>query len=61
MYIFFLVMAISYIFVVFSWMSLFKAASCMSSCQGAGLKYLNGDALSGSSSCLGPDNTPYPS
>ncbi|KAK4005536.1 uncharacterized protein LOC116925828 [Daphnia magna] len=32
----------------------------LSSCQGAGLKYLNGDALSGLTSCLGPENTPYP-
>lgn len=31
------------------------------SCGGAGLKYLNGDALSaGQTPCLGPDNTPYP-
>ena len=32
----------------------------LESCHGAGLKYLNGDALSGMAPCLGPDNTPYP-
>lgn len=37
------------------------ASGELSSCQGTGLKYLNGDALTGLSPCLGPDNTPYPS
>lgn len=32
----------------------------LGSCQGAGLKYLHGDALTGMDPCLGPDNTPYP-
>lgn len=40
-----------------SWMVDAELGLCGS---GAGLKYLSGDALSSSLSCLGPDNTPYP-
>lgn len=47
--------------VVFSLISLLGLTNGeLGSCQGAGLKYLNGDALSGMAPCLGPDNTPYP-
>ena len=58
---FFLDMAILRYVVIFSVTSLLCLVNGeLSACQGAGLKYLNGDALTGSTSCLGPDHTPYP-
>ncbi|XP_046461018.1 uncharacterized protein LOC124207543 [Daphnia pulex] len=54
-------MAISLYLTLFSLICLLSLANSeLSSCQGAGLKYLNGDALSGMTSCMGPENIPYP-
>lgn len=50
---------VTYVVFFICWTGWFASAQ-LGSCGGTRLKYLSGDALSGSLDCLGPDNTPYP-